>query len=607
MLKWSIAILGLCCVSTQLYSAAIYVTTTEDVVADDRQCSLREAVEYVNLGMPKEGYHGCGGEGAENTIYLKSHTEYKLNRQLKIQKNVVIRTLADQSNSERPEKVNATIRMTGTDRLFWVERKAAMPESEETQPGPILVSFLQLNLKGCDAEQCQEQGGLIYNKENIEIRLSQLSGGKAKQGGAIYSAGEFKTGQALSSVTMFDSQFKANKAAQGAVLYSELPQFIGARLVVRDNESTAADASLFDVKNPFTEAQLKDLGIADYRRGITNSSFFKNKGYLLKILDGMVVNNTTMLMNDKGVIIDAPLKKGYLVNSILLHNGTQDCRVISGAEPDNISNNLYHQGCVGTAGQQLAANVTVLAGQDIEGNCDIYSQGILCPFNSKSNDSPWGFFKPRLLDSYTKMTDSPIVNRGPKSGSGLLSCAAEDQRGKPRPVTDPEYCDRGATELYVDINSTPTVGADILFGQTAKMTLDEQLKDGELVRPETCVQMFGQRPDGQPWQPGCMKVVQNNVTPNSKGSVTLSQDGQLTYVPHGNWHGLDEFTTMVVTTTARFNEASNPYVQITTRIVQAPPNTFEDKKVGGGSTSLFGLLGLVTLAGIRYGRRKLGE
>lgn len=43
MLKQSIGV-GMLCLAGHAYSANISVTTTEDVVKDDQECSLREAV-----------------------------------------------------------------------------------------------------------------------------------------------------------------------------------------------------------------------------------------------------------------------------------------------------------------------------------------------------------------------------------------------------------------------------------------------------------------------------------------------------------------------------------------------------------------------------------
>ncbi|MBL8321932.1 MAG: CSLREA domain-containing protein, partial [Acinetobacter sp.] len=58
MLKRSIGI-GMLCFAGHAYSAEIAVTTTADAVKDDKECSLREAVEYLNLAeadRPEAGY-----------------------------------------------------------------------------------------------------------------------------------------------------------------------------------------------------------------------------------------------------------------------------------------------------------------------------------------------------------------------------------------------------------------------------------------------------------------------------------------------------------------------------------------------------------------------
>ena len=78
MLKRGIG-LGLLCVAGHAYRDNILVTTTEDIVKDDKQCSLREAVEYVNQntpdkGLPEKGYFGCGGKDASAIILLTLFT-----------------------------------------------------------------------------------------------------------------------------------------------------------------------------------------------------------------------------------------------------------------------------------------------------------------------------------------------------------------------------------------------------------------------------------------------------------------------------------------------------------------------------------------------------
>lgn len=139
------------------------------------------------------------------------------------------------------------------------------------------------------------------------------------------------------------------------------------------------------------------------------------------------------------------------------------------------------------------------------------------------------------------------------------------------------------------------------------MSIADQLADGELITPAQCQALFGNPVQGMQWQPGCMKIVQTN-TP-SKGTLTMTQDGEIVYTPNGDWHGSDEFKILVVTSTTRFSDSLNPYIEIPAKIVQDPPNDFKDYKVktSGGAYGLGGLLILLGLIGLRRSKRSNEE
>ena len=600
MLKQSIA-LGLLCFAGHTYSANIIVTITDDVVKADDQCSLREAVEYVNQGMPEAGYNGCGGKEATNTIILKGKSEYQLNRQISIYKNVQIKSSYETNVTDNNilGKNNAIIKMVGKDRLFLLDHTLAPPvsnaEGTVVEPLLVLVQFNEVTLSGCGQNSCADQGGLIYNKGILNIQYGQLLNASARQGGAIYNFGSYEKNKALSSVALTNTLIKNNKANQGAVIYSEIPQFVVSQSVVQDNEVTDAGAALFDIQDGFDEETSKNAG-AILTRGIWNSTLFNNKGHTVKVFDGMLVNNVTMIMNSMGLLLNAPFNQAYVANSILAKNGTADCTVVAGGDAEHMSNNLYSTGCAGT-GSQLLGNTTLIAGSSTEGKCDIASDGILCPFTAYA-ESALGYFRPRLLATDQQLSDSLIVNHGPKSDLDLVSCEGGDQRGKARPV-NLELCDIGAVELVVDSSKTSNIGADLFYGETAKLSISDQLQDGELISAQQCQALLGDSPKGQPWQAGCMKIVQTNTV--SKGTTTLDQDGNVSYVPNGNWHGSDEFKILVIISTTRFSDSKNPYIEIPTRIVQSPKNNFENKKVKttGGSTGLITLISLFGLIGFR--------
>ena len=96
MLKRSIGI-GIMCLASHAYGVNIAVTTQDDVTANDSICSLREAVAYVNAGMPAAGLNGCGGKDASAVIELEAEKTYNLNNRINITKPVQIKTVYDTS------------------------------------------------------------------------------------------------------------------------------------------------------------------------------------------------------------------------------------------------------------------------------------------------------------------------------------------------------------------------------------------------------------------------------------------------------------------------------------------------------------------------------
>lgn len=599
MLKQGISLL-LLCATGQAFCADLVVTTTEDVVKADNECSLREAIEYVNKGRPEAGYNGCGGKDSSNIIFL-NEKEYKLNRQITISQDLTLKTqYANTPVDNVYGKHNAVIKMVGTDRIFNIDRKLAATSTTDPEAVDrlIQVNLSEITLKGCDASLCKDQGGLIYNKESLALAYSQLLDGKAKLGGAVYNA-VAASDELRASVILENSIAQRNTANDGAVIYSDLPQYTVMQSVIRDNEATNTEGALFNAAIGFSAEESALYGIG-FLRGLQNTTLFNNKGYVIRVMDSIMVNNVTMIFNSKGLLFDAPNGFGAVANSILAKNGSADCTFKTPSNKGVISNNLYSIGCDGVQSRELGST-NLIAGTTTEGQCDISSDGILCPFKEYEGFS-LGYFKPRLLVNYNTLDDSLIVNQGPNQTSSLLECASNDQRSKERPGNK-ELCDRGAVELIVDRTSIKQVGDDILYGGKGQMTLADQLADGELITPAQCQTLFGNPAQGTVWQPGCMKIIQANTV--SKGSLTMNQEGEIVYTPNGNWHGADEFKILVVTSTTRFSDSLNPYIEIPAKIVQDPPNDFQDYKVktSGGAFGLGGVMLLLGLIGLRRFKR----
>src|SRR5690606_5751444 len=135
-------------------------------------------------------------------------------------------------------------------------------------------------------------------------------------------------------------------------------------------------------------------------------------------------------------------------------------------------------------------------------------------------------------------------------------------------------------------------------GEIAKFSIESFVGESDLIPIERGNIIVGQQPTGEPWQDGCLKVVQTKT--ESKGKTRIDIHANVAYTPDSTWHEADIFELQVVTTSTRFNK-SKPYLTITSRIMQEPKNEMEDKsvKTSGGAWGFGGLLILIGLMGLR--------
>lgn len=601
MLKQSIGI-GMLCVAGHAYSADIIVNTTEDVEKDDKVCSLREAIKYVNNKLPKEGYYGCGGENSTSFILLEKNAIYKVGSSLSIEADLTIKTSYETNVTEEaiPGLNNATIKMSGQDQIFYIDNKIGDKIA--------VVNLTEVNLEGCSQQQCADKGGLIYNNENLQLSYVKLLGGHAGQGGAIYNVVKNTDFPVYTSYVSIDNSLIANnQATEGGAIYSQAPGFKITNSVFSGNETTSTASA-----NIYSEAETDTSKFSTFPLNIftiSNSTFFKNKGLVANVTDGMGLNNLTIVANTSGLSFDATRAKAYLSNSILLGNPypvsspASDCS-FSSSDSSILLNNLVTANCGNGSAvykNQIWSGTDLFAGNDVEGDCLSLRDNkvaILCPFK-RAEKTFLGYFRPRILLSYSNISDSLIVNKGRvqvNSTDTYVACEASDQRGKTRD-SEVEKCDRGAVEIVVPTTVSLT-GKDILIGQTAKINIADLLGDSDLIPSEECDNIYSQNSTGSAWRDGCVEVVQTQ-TP-SKGKLTIDLDGNLIYTPNSAWRGADIFTIRIVTSSTRFNK-SKPYMDINVQIVQEAENKMESKsvKTSGGSFGFYSVMTLLGLLGLR--------
>ncbi len=235
----------------------------------------------------------------------------------------------------------------------------------------------EVSLQGCNQSVCADKGGLIYNNEFLTLEYVKLSGGSANQGGAIYNVAVPAADKDATERSLVDikySLFEKNTAEDGAILYSQVPRFRISNSVFRENETTFARGA-----NIYSAESLDDTALSAFpfmAYGVINSTFYKNKGFVINVRDGIGLNNLTVVGNSAGLQFNAPLKKAYLANSIVLGNPypmTEDnnCR-FKDEDKSFIQNNLVDHSC--TSGDSKYPNdiwqgTELIAGNDLEGKC----------------------------------------------------------------------------------------------------------------------------------------------------------------------------------------------------------------------------------------------
>lgn len=594
MLKKSIG-MGLLFIAGQAFSAEIKVTIADDISKNDTECSLREAIEYINKGMPEAGYMGCGGKDAIATIVLEKQKVYNLEKKVDIKSSLSLKTAYDENLSETVVAglSNAVIKMTGQDQIFNIDHDAT---------DMALININEISFEGCGKGICADKGGIIYNNERLELKHVKLSGGQARLGGAIYNVGQSSEQQNYASyVSIINSLIENNSATTGAVLYSERPSFSLSSLVVKNNNTQSGAANIF------TEKSLTNLDYVTNQNlnKISNSTFLNNSGYSINIRDGIAVNNVTIVGNNAGVQFDAEEGFAYLANSIVLGNGSSNNCQFHAKDDTLLQNNLVGTEC--TSGDANYPNEfwtgnKLFAGNITEGACKSLMEdtdALLCPYTTPKNQF-LGYIRPRILLSSKNMFDTLILNKGrlgTAETSSKVLCESMDQRDLTRTL-DNSWCDRGAIEIIVPISKS-RIGQDLKVGEVARINILEYLGDSDLYPKEKCESLMQMKnPAGGEWQDGCIAIDQT-IT-KSKGTVTLDIDGNLVYTPSGNWHGADIFNLQVVTSSTRFNE-NKKYLVLEAYMVQEPNNDFKDKsvKTSGGALGVFGLFALFGLVSLR--------
>ncbi|WP_440225668.1 choice-of-anchor Q domain-containing protein [Dokdonella sp. MW10] len=369
-------------------AATITVTTTNDSVAADAQCSLREAITAANTDA---AFNGCpAGSGAD--IIVLPAGEYRLTRAGADEDGNLTGDLDIRSSLQLQGAGADLTRIRGdrVDRLFDVRQ--GIPAV------PVEVRIAGMTLRNGEAAL----GGAILVGSGAGLRVEGVSivNNIATQGGAIAVQGALSVSAAA---------FHANSATRGGALWSAAGSSVELRNVTFDGNtsSQSGSAAAFDgdaVLNNVTMSQ----NVADSDSDDTGDGALEANGTV-------TLSNTLIARN-----LDLSLGGASTVNP--------DCATGVAGTLASTGYNL-----VGTLGEActLAPQASDQTGTPA------------APINPRLQ--PFAVYG-GTVEVFLPLVTSPAVERGSPAAMGEPgACEPVDARGIARPQAS--RCDIGAAEL----------------------------------------------------------------------------------------------------------------------------------------------------------------
>lgn len=598
-------------------------------------------------GEPKQLDAGYADDTTGNWNLLAVNLadgQYSFHYKRRIDKTVTTNTVTYNVPANTVRSSTSTVDVKAGTTLS--DASAAATVAIYTQPSRLTVSLSNLELVGCGrATGCADDasgtytysnesdfglvydyvitatqgfGGLIYSKEKLALDSVVVTSGVATTGGAIYLAND-------AAADVADSEFRGNTALDGVAIYSEMNTLRTVRSLFVGNIATGASGAVLHVASS-TVPSFSSQSSSEF----LNTTVSGNDALALSLRNMMVINNSTIVLNSRGGV-DFNGENVSVFNTILAGNRTvyatdpalpvgpfQDCidyaaTATDPALPSIIRNSLVLTGggCPETGnGMQAISNAPnsfgqLMATNETGGTCNS-DYGVLCPL--ADNGGAFRSHRPNLLGLYASLSDSPIVNRGSLSASGVSgACMDSDQRDEPRKALS---CDIGAIELqFVPTNESISSGGSVPFGQTYEQSLDFELADEELLEPAFC-------PASPPGDPA--KVVAGSYRPDVPGCPWLEKqgqkgtasfaavgvDGRYYYRPGSNFHGFDRFVVRIMTSVSQLNDdPADQSRQVVVTVVVEPGSGIASSNVGGALDEI-GLLVMALLGARRFSRRR---
>lgn len=357
-MRFSSALVG-CCLAGSVAAATINVTTPDDVIAVNGQCSLREAITAANTDS---AFMGCtAGSGADEIVLAA--TEYRFD----------IDGAGEDANASGDLDIRSdmTIRGAGADvTRIRGDRDDRVFDIASPATAVFITGMTIRNGAGA-------LGGGIFNASGVNLRVEgcSLTGNATTQGGGIASLG---------TLEVVNSVFHANEATTGGGIWTGGAGSTRLRNVTFDSNTSLQSGSAASFNAP---AVLNNITVSQN----TADSDFDDVG------DGALEINALVRISNAIVARNLDLSAGGSVTV------NPDCAVAAGAGLNSDGYNL-----IGVLGNACALSIGGVGDQ--AGTAAQPLNPLLQPFNLYGG----------TIEVFLPRANSPAVEAGSPAALGLL-------------------------------------------------------------------------------------------------------------------------------------------------------------------------------------------
>jgi predicted outer membrane repeat protein len=362
-----------------------------------------------------------------------------------------------------------------------------------------------LQLSNCavkDYKRSTNDGGAIAAAASttVSVTASKFEGCSAVQGGAISFVG--------TTLTLQRAWFVSNTAStNGGGVFANAGTLSASRCLWQGNTATTSGGAIF-ANSGMTATSIKNSAIVGNTASTNGGGIYANSAKLamhsVTLLDNAATTGPSAIYYAQG-----GGATGVIANSVIW--GTAP---VMSSSPGRLytTHTLWKDGFNTSTG-------TTCSGTSFCSLNTLSADPKLSPVTVAQADAGPATF-------WTPASDSPVINTGSNNAFNSVTGESVDMRGNARVFSC--AADRGAIEY--SLNRPPTATAPAAYNVNEDTTLTVAAAQGLLSSasdPDTC---------------DTLTVSTTPVSGPTSGIVTIQANGAFTYVPSGNFNGVDTFT-----------------------------------------------------------------